>query len=259
MQIAEAIEQYAPLALQEPWDNSGWQLGSPEAVCSGAMICVDATEEVVDEAVAVGANLIVTHHPLIFHPLKQILPASGRVAATVAKALKAGVSIYSAHTSADNAANGVSWQIADRLGIKDVRPLVPGATPGSGTGAIGVLPEPVSPERFAELVKSRIGSPVARCSNPTNAPQTISSVALCGGSGSEFIPAAIASGAQAYVTSDTRHNVFIDYPGRIFLVDIGHYESEKCTKQIFYHILTQKFPNFAAHISQSEINPIVYL
>ena len=258
-QIAAEIERYAPLTLQEQWDNSGWQMGHPDAVCSGVLICVDASEAVVDEAVSLGANLIVTHHPLIFHPLASILPEQGRVTATVEKALKAGISIYSAHTSADNAARGVSWQIATDLGLANIRPLLPGTDPGTGTAAIGNLPMPMSPTEFAAMVKSSIGAETARCSCPATAPAHISRVALCGGSGAEFIPDAIKAGAQAFVTSDSRHNQFIDHANRIFLVDIGHYESEKCTKRIFYHILTQNFPNFAVHISQSETNPIVYL
>lgn len=257
--IAAEIERYAPLTLQEQWDNSGWQIGRPEAVCSGVLICVDASEAVIDEAVSIGANLIITHHPLIFRPMPNILPEQGRVAATVEKALKAGISIYSAHTSADNAVHGVSWQIASDLGLTDIRPLLPGAQPGSGTAAIGNLAKPMSPAEFASLVKQTIGAQTARCSSPATAPTRISRVALCGGSGAEFIPDAIKAGAQAFVTSDSRHNQFIDHANRIFLVDIGHYESEKCTKRIFYHILTQNFPNFAVHISQSETNPIVYL
>lgn len=258
-QIAAAIERFAPLSIQEQWDNSGWQIGHPEAVCSGVLVCVDASEAVVDEAIKLGANLIITHHPLIFRPVPNILPQHGRVPATIEKALKAGISVYSSHTSADNAEKGVSWQIAADLRLTDITPLLPGPAPGSGTAAIGNLPTPMSPAEFAALVKSTTDSPVARCSSLETTPQAISRVALCGGSGAEFMADAIAAGAQAFVTSDTKHNQFIDHANQIFLVDIGHYESEKCTKRIFYHILTQNFPNFAAHISQSEINPIVYL
>lgn len=258
-QIAEALEEFAPLSLQESWDNSGWQVGCPEAVCTGVLICVDASEAIVDEAVRLGTNLIVTHHPLIFRPLQRIMPMQGRVEATVWRAIQNGISVYSSHTSVDNAAGGVSWQIARDLGLIHIRPLLPAAEPDCGTGAVGDLKAAMTPAEFAAQVKSVLGSGVVRCTDPEKAPQCISRVALCGGSGAEFLPEAKAAGAQAYVTSDTKHNQFIDHTDGIFLVDTGHYESENCTKRIFYHILTQKFPNFAAHISQSETNPIVYL
>lgn len=258
-QIAGAIEQYAPLSLQEPWDNSGWQLGNPFAACTGALICVDASCGVVDEAVKKGLNLIITHHPLIFHPLKQILTGTNRVSDTVAKAISAGISIYSCHTAIDNAPNGVSWQIASDLGLCNIEPLAPGHVANSGTGAIGRLPEPMSPQQLARYIKTAMHTDTVRCSTPETAPQKITTLALCGGAGAEFVPPAIAAGAQAYLTSDTKHNQFTDHANQIFLIDIAHYESENCTKRIFYHILTQKFPNFAAQISESETNPIVYL
>lgn len=258
-QIAEALEEAAPLELQEQWDNSGWQLGLPDAVCTGVLICVDASEAVVDEAVKLGVNMIITHHPLIFRPLHKIMPVCGRVDATVWRAIQNGLSVYSAHTSVDNAPNGVSWQLASDLGLKDIQPLLPGVRSESGTGAVGNLEPSMSALEFAAHVKSVLGSGAVRCTDPSKAPSRIARVALCGGSGAEFLPQAKAAGAQAYVTSDTKHNQFIDHTDDIFLVDTGHYESENCTKRIFYHILTQKFPNFAVHISQSETNPIVYL
>lgn len=259
VQIVNAIEQQAPLSLQEPWDNSGWQTGNPNAACTGVLICVDASCGIVEEAREKGLNLIITHHPLIFHPLRQIIAGTNRVCDTVSKAIENGITIYSSHTAIDNAPHGVSWQIATDLGLSDIRPLIPGPAAGSGTGAIGRLAEQMSPLQLVNHIKSSLHTGTIRCSIPEIAPQQITTLALCGGAGAEFVPQAIAAGAQAYLTSDTKHNQFADHSNRIFLADITHYESENCTKRIFYHILTQKFPNFAVHISESETNPIVYL
>ena len=88
---------------------------------------------------------------------------------------------------------------------------------------------------------------------------SIRRIAMCGGSGSEFISAAIRAGAQAFITSDTRYHDFVDYQNEILLIDIGHYESESCTKEIFYNVIREKFPNFACYYSEIEVNPIKYI
>lgn len=128
----------------------------------------------------------------------------------------------------------------------------------TGCGAVGNLPESLSPAQLVDLVKRTFGSPVARCTSYP-ADSQIRRVALCGGSGSFLISKAIAAGAQAFISSDTKYHDFVDYADSIFLIDIGHHESENCTKDIFYHIITKKFPNFAVEYSQKDTNPINYL
>lgn len=128
----------------------------------------------------------------------------------------------------------------------------------SGTGAIGNLPKPVDAAKFIETVKNTFGSPVARCSE-FPADGKIRRVALCGGSGSSLISHGAAAGAQAFITSDTSYHTFLDWANQIQIIDIGHFESENCTKQIFYRIITEKFPNFAVRYSAADINPIKYL
>ena len=122
--IANALEMFAPLPLQEGFDNAGLQVGLTEAEVAGVLLCLDVTEKVVDEAVASGCNLIVSHHPLIFSPLKKI---AGRnyVERCVIKALQNGIAIYSAHTNIDSAKGGVNYRIAEILGLQNVRILVP--------------------------------------------------------------------------------------------------------------------------------------
>ncbi len=257
--ITDAIESVAPRRLQEDYDNTGYQTGNPLQRCTGVLLCVDLTTDILDEAVSKGCNLVITHHPLLFRATKSILPGD-RVNDVLIEAIKRGVTVYSCHTSIDNTpVCGVSWQMAKMLGLKDVSTLTSGDTTTPGAGAIGTLPVPLTHTEFVSLVKKTFNSPVARCSHPVNRDSLISRVALCGGAGGDFIPDAVKEGADAYVTSDCKHNMFIDLTDHIFLVDIGHFESEECTKQIFCDIISKKFANFAVCKSQTEKNPINYL
>lgn len=251
-EITSALEVAAPLELQESYDNCGLLVGRTADECNGALLCVDASLARVAEAVDAGCNLIVAHHPIIFRGLKR-LNGTTPVEQTVIAAIKNGVAIYACHTCLDNAPYSVSTEMAARLGLTGVEPLLAG-----GGGAVGKLPQPLRPAEFAALVKGKFGSPTVRC-NRYPADRMIRTVALCGGSGASFIDDALRVGADAYLTSDTRYHDFVDYADRIFLADIGHYESEKCTTSIFQRIIKEKFPNFAVRISQGEINPITYM
>ena len=123
-EIATALEMFAPLPLQDGYDNSGLQIGLTDAEVTGVLLCLDVTEQIIDEAVALGCNLIVSHHPLLFRPLKRIT-GGNYVERCVIKALSKGVAVYSAHTNLDNAQGGVNYRIAQKLGLKNVRILVP--------------------------------------------------------------------------------------------------------------------------------------
>lgn len=255
--IIAALEAVAPLNLQESYDNTGVQVADPSRPCTGVLLCVDLTEDIIREAQQKGCNLIVTHHPLMFRPVKS-LQQRNRVEQTLVSAIRAGIDIYSCHTSIDNApAVSVSHTMARMLGLRNVRTLVPVNADGAGSGAVGNLPEPISYSEAVQKIKATFHSPVARCA-PAPDSSPVSRIALCGGAGADFIPDAIAAGAQLYLTSDCKHNHFLDHVGGIFLVDIGHFESEECTKQIFYQIISEKFPNFAVYKSEIEKNPITY-
>ncbi len=256
--IIAAIESYAPPALQEDYDNTGYQVGNPDAEATGALLCVDVTEAMIDEAKAKGANLIISHHPLLFRGVKCVA-GRNRPERTLAKAIREGVTVYSSHTALDSACGGVSWRMAQRLGLTGTEVLVPshpGAT--TGLGAVGDLPRPLAAMAFVSAVKEAFGCEVARISRPAQG-LIVERVALCGGSAAEFLPEAIAAGAQAYVTADCKLNQFLDYASDIMLVDAGHFETEECTKEIFFDILTENFPNFAVSYSDTEKNPIIYL
>ncbi len=252
--VTGVIEEFAPLAIQEGWDNSGLCIGSPEDRVSSVLLGLDCTPELVDEAVECGADMIVTHHPLIFSGLKKISP-DDQVGAAVIKAVRAGISIYAAHTSADKVIAGVSGAMAARLGLLNVGILDEDGE-GTGLGVVGDLPEPLTAEEAVRLVKERFNLKMMRSSRPVDG--KISRIAMCGGAGGSLIGAARKSGAQLYLSGDiSYHNFFA--PDGFMIMDIGHYESEIEIVDILFSLIKKNFPTFAVRITQNIYsNPIFY-
>ena len=252
--VTAAIEAFAPLSIQEKWDNSGLCVGSHDAEVNSVLLGLDCTEELVDEAIACGADMIVTHHPLIFSGLKHISP-DDQVGAAVIKAIKAGISIYAAHTSADKVISGVSGAMAAKLGLTDVEILQEDGD-GTGLGVVGNLPSPMSSEAVMDLVKGTFNLNVLKCSRPLQG--EIKRIAMCGGSGGSLIGAAKQSGAQLYISGDiSYHNFFTSED--FMIMDIGHYESEIEIVEILFSLLKKNFPTFAVRITQNiHSNPIFY-
>lgn len=360
-EIVSALERFAPLPLQDGFDNAGLQIGLTDAEATGALLCLDVTEAVLDEAIASGCNLVISHHPLIFKGYKSIT-GKDYVERCILKAIKNDIVIYSAHTNLDNAPGGVNYKIAEKIGLKDVRILepkencliklvtfVPTAqaeevrnalftagcgyigdydscsynTEGEGTfraqegskpfcgnigelhheaevrietilpeykkrevirtlllthpyeepaydlyplynswaqvgaGIIGELEEAESELEFLKRIKKTFEVGCLKHNKLTG--RLIQKVALCGGAGAFLIPQAIDSGADVFITGEIKYH---DYFGRetdILLAEIGHYESEQYTKEIFYSIIRDLFPNFALQFSKVNTNPIKYL
>ena len=252
--VTQVIEGFAPLSIQEKWDNSGLCIGSPDAPVSSVLFGLDCTPELVDEAIECGADMIVTHHPLIFSGLKKISP-DDMVGEAVFKAIKAGISIYAAHTNADKVIAGVSGAMAAKLGLKNVEILSEDGE-GTGLGVVGELPEPMTAQQMLEMVKERFALKTVKASKPVEG--EITKVAMCGGSGGSLISAAKAAGAQLYISGDiSYHNFFT--PEGFMLMDIGHYESEIEIVDILFSLVKKKFPNFAVRITQNmHSNPIYY-
>ena len=360
-EIVSALERFAPLPLQDGFDNAGLQIGLTDAEATGALLCLDVTEAVLDEAIASGCNLIISHHPLIFKGYKSIT-GKDYVERCILKAIKNDIVIYSAHTNLDNAPGGVNFKIAEKIGLKNVRILdpkessliklvtfVPSAqaeevrnalftagcgcignydscsynTEGEGTfraqegshpfcgtvgelhretevrietilpeykkgevirallskhpyeesaydlyplhnswaqvgsGIVGELEEPESELEFLKRIKKRFEVGCLKHNKLTG--RLIQKVSLCGGAGAFLIPQAVRSGADVFITGEIKYH---DYFGRetdILLAEIGHYESEQYTKEIFYSIIRDLFPNFALQFSKVNTNPIKYL
>ncbi len=252
--IIKVVEEFAPLSIQEGWDNSGLCVGSPEDEVTSVLLALDCTPALVDEAMACGADMIVTHHPLIFSGLKKISP-DDMIGEAVIKAIRAGISIYAAHTNADKVIGGVSGAMAAKLGLQNVTILDEDGD-GTGLGVVGDLPQPMTSEEALALVKDKFGLKVVKSSAPMDA--MISRVAMCGGSGGSLIGAARKSGAQLYISGDiSYHNFFT--PDGFMIMDIGHYESEIEIVDILFSLIKKNFPTFAVRITQNlNSNPIYY-
>lgn len=352
---------FMPLPLQDGFDNAGLQIGLTEAEVAGVLLCLDVTESVVDEAVASGCNLIVSHHPLIFSPLKRITGA-GYVERCILKALQNGIAIYSAHTNIDNAPGGVNYRIAEKLGLENVRVLVPkedmlyklvvyvpqshaesvrkalfdagcgeignygscsfnvdgigtfkaneGCSPycgnigevhnekevrietvmpayiknrvisallkahpyeepaydifqlknswnSVGAGVIGELPVEVEELDFLKEVKEKFN--VGSLRHTSALGRKVKTVALCGGAGGSFAGAALASGADVYVTGEARYHDLFNYDGKMLMAIIGHYESEQFTMDIFKEHINKAFPELKVLKTTVDTNPVQYL
>lgn len=256
--VAAAVEAFAPLCLQESYDNSGLQIGSPSDPVSGVLVCLTPTEDIVEEARRRGCDLVVSHHPLLFRGLKHIGSATApeRIAT---RAIRAGINIYSAHTNLDSASYGVSGEMAHALGMTDVRPLRPTA-PGASTGlgAIGRMPRPVPAQEFLRLTADTFSTHCLRYS--ASAPRiVIRTVALCGGAGADLIYDAARAGADAYVTGDLRYHDFDSHGSELLLADIGHYESELGARKLLHRIIADALPELPVFVAETECNPVATL
>ena len=256
-EIIGALEQFAPLSLQDEYDNAGLQIGLTEdADASGALLCLDVTEDVIDEAAERGCNLIVAHHPLLFHAPRRIT-GEDYVQRCIIRAIQRGIWIYSAHTNLDNAPGGVSWRMADKLGLNDVHVLTPQSGGESGAGIIGELPEKMEREDFIALVKETFDADSVRYNSWTG--EQVQTVALCGGAGAFLIPDAIRAGADVFLTGEIGYHRFFGYENDIQLMEIGHYESEQYTLEILREIITKAAPSLPIYETCVETNPINYL
>jgi dinuclear metal center YbgI/SA1388 family protein len=244
---------------QEDYDNSGFLLGNPDCECTGALVALDLTPAVVDEAISLGANLIVTHHPFIFSGIKRITPANATGRAIISL-IKNDIAVYAAHTNLDNIKDGINGILAFQLGLTDchiLRPMSETSSPDIGAGMIGNLPYPIPVSAFIDHVKACLGLPFLRVSDLAS--PAVSRVAICGGSGSFLIDDAIRQHADIYLTGDIKYHDFQRAEGRITIADIGHYESEQFAKQLFYSVISKKFSNFACFISQQGRNFVNYM
>lgn len=262
--ILGALEEFAPLALQDGYDNAGLQIGLAEdAEATGALLCLDVTEDVVDEAVQRGCNLIVSHHPLLFRPVKSIT-GDDYIGRVIMKAIQQKVAIYAAHTNLDSAYEGVNFKMAEKLGLQHIEWLSPktsydyeGAIRTAGEGIIGTLPTPMIQKDFMEHVKEVFRLKSLRVNNAAKG--TISRVALCGGSGAFLIQRAVEQGADAFITGEIGYHRFFGYDDQLLLMEIGHYESEQYTIELLHQVISRKAPGLQVCRTKLQTNPINYL
>jgi len=257
-EVLSALERFAPLPLQESWDNAGLQVGLTETEVSGALLCLDVNERIVDEAIRKGCNLIVSHHPLLFRGLKTISDLTD-VQRTVMKVIENHLCVISMHTNMDNAKGGVNYRIAEKLGLSDVRFFASKQVDGieAGSGVTGLLPEPMAADDFVLAVKKAFGVECAMCNELLRRP--IRQVAICGGAGDFLLDEALRTGADAFITGEMHYHQYFGYEQKIQICVIGHYQSEQFTTEVFQTIIQEACPGVKALIAETNTNPILYL
>ena len=360
-EIVNALEMFAPLPLQDGFDNAGLQIGLTDAEATGALLCLDVTEAVIDEAIMLGYNLVISHHPLIFRGYKSIT-GKDYVERCIMKAIKNDIVVFSMHTNLDNAPQGVNYKIAEKIGLKNLKILEPKENSllklvtfvpkvqadevrtalfeagcgcigdydscsynleGKGTfraqegthpfcgkinelheepeirietilpsfkmrsvekallaahpyeepaydffplqnkwmqvgaGVIGELDEPETETEFLKRIKKTFEVGCVKHTSLNG--RLIQTVALCGGAGAFLLPKAVGLHADVFITGEVKYHDYFYYENDILVAEIGHYESEQYTKEIFFSILKDLFPTLETQMTRVNTNPIKYL
>mgnify|MGYP005882889891 CR=1 FL=1 len=264
IEVVDALERFAPLPLQEGYDNAGLQVGLTEAEVSGALLCLDVTEAVLDEAIENGCNLIVSHHPLIFHKLAH-LTGDDYVQRVVMKAIKHDVAIVSMHTNMDAAVGGVNYRIAAKMGAKVTGTIgrrkevndVDGQSVNGSDGVVATFDEPMAADDFMVLLKKVFNVECVMANEMLRRP--IRTVAVCGGAGDFLLPDAVKVGADAFLTGEMHYHQFFGWEQVIQIAVIGHYQSEQFTKEIFRDVIEEVWPGVRCVLSEINTNPILYI
>jgi len=258
-EVADVLEAWAPLSIQEPWDNAGFCIGLPQTEVNGVLLCLDISMEVIEEALSIGANMIISHHPLIFQGLKQIC-GQNEPARIVAKAIQHDLVVYAAHTNADKVFSGVSGQMADLLGLEERQILRADNRTDMdapvGLGIVGNLPQPEESRNFLLRVKQCFKLSSLR-TGPLHA-SIIRKVAVCGGSGAPLIVQAQKCGADIFLSGDISYHHFFPGDGSMIVADMGHFESEIGIIDRIVQVLLEKKPTFAVRTARCNINPVHY-
>jgi dinuclear metal center YbgI/SA1388 family protein len=226
-EVVAYLERRYPPAWAQSWDRVGLVLGDLDVTVDTVLCVVDCVPETVDEAVSVGAQLIVAHHPLLLRGVSSLAPTTYKGRA-VHRLIKADIALFTAHTNADVAVGGVSDALAHRLGLSEFRPLVP-EEEGRGTGRVGSLPAPEPLSAFVARVAAALPPTAWGVRAAGDPDRVVRTVAVCGGSGDPFLADAARAGADAYVTVDLRHHPASEYlaDGGPALVDAAHWATEQ--------------------------------
>ena len=255
--MVDALERFAPLPLQESYDNAGLQIGLTDAEVSRVLLCLEVTEAVVDEAVSKGCDMIVAHHPLIFRKLAHITGAT-YVERCVAQAIRHDIAIVAMHTNMDAAEGGVNHKMAEKMHLADIRFIGEQREVGgvaAGTGVVGTLPEPLSAAEFMSILKDSFGVKAIMANELLRRP--VRTVAVCGGAGSFLLGEAIKAGADAFVTGEMHYHEYFGQEQKIQIAVIGHYQSEQFTAEVFRDILQPM--GVECVMSETNTNPITII
>ncbi len=225
--VVDALDRRYPREWAEQWDRVGMVLGDIGVPVTKVLCVIDCVPETVGQALAVGAGLIVAHHPLLLKPVSSIAPDTykGRI---IHRLIRADVALYVAHTNADVADPGVSDALAARLDLVNTRPLVPGEG-GRGIGRIGELAAPMLLEEFTGFAARRLPATAGGVRAAGEPKRMIRTVAVCGGAGDSFLADATTAGVDAYLCADLRHHPAGEHlaGGGPALLDVAHWASER--------------------------------
>lgn len=262
-EVIDHLEHIAPLRFQESYDNAGLIVGDRDMDIRGIMVSLDATEEVIQDAIDQDCNVLISHHPILFYGIKKF-DVNNYVHRAVIKAIKNDIALYAIHTNLDNVlCQGVNQKIATRLGLQDITVLRPSIHHRSevqwevGAGVIGDWGGPETAIEALTTIKSKMNATVVKYTRPISRP--IRRIAVCGGAGSFLLSEAKKAGADIFLTSDFKYHEFFDADNQLIIADIGHFESEFYTIELLAEIVTDKFPNFAPHYTKVNSNPVNYL
>ncbi len=247
--IGSILEELIPSSLAESWDNPGWQLRIPKQMVTGVLLTLDVTPEVVTEAKKLGCNLLFSHHPMLFKPLKT-LDLAGTTGSLVGQLIRLGISAWSAHTNLDVVPWGTSAALADALGLSDVS-----ATP-FGFGAVGSLPSPMSTVGIARDAAAKLSS--ALCQVAGDPSRRHQRVAVMGGSGGSFLPEVMKSEATLFITADVRYHEAQEAVARgLDLVILDHFATERPVLETVQRRLSERLPDVPVLISTVPSTPYV--
>ncbi len=257
-EVADALERFAPLPLEESYDNAGLQIGLTDVEVSRALLCLDVTEEIIAEAKTCGCNLIIAHHPLLFRGLKCVSDAN-YVQRCVREAVKNEIAIYAAHTNLDNAMAGVNFKIAEQLGLEGISFLQGISRQGfdGGSGVVGTTTEQIPTTDFLQMVKSIFKADVLMHNRCTK--QSIQKVAVCGGAGEFLLEEAIKQEADAFITGEMSYHHYFGLEEQIQICVVGHYESEQYTIELLQEVLATLCPDLETMKTKVNTNAISYL
>lgn len=248
--IFDLIDSFAPFSQQQSYDNSGICAGSRSQSVTRILTALDITCDVVKEAAAKGCELVISHHPVIFRPLRTLSPDDPAVMLAAG-----GISAICAHTSFDSAAGGMNDLLAERLGLSVVEPLA--IEDGKPIGYVCELSDEAGAADLASLCKQRLGCRVVRY---TDTARSITRAAVCSGSGGDLLGAAAAKGCEALITGDVKHSCFIEAQNRGFcLIDAGHFYTENIFHEALAERITAAFPEVTAIRSESSADPVLVI
>ena len=252
--ILTDLEQQIPLALAESWDNVGLLLGDASVESQGVMTCLTLTEEVAEEAIREGANLVITHHPILFKAVKRLTTATseGRILLQLARA---GVSVYSPHTAFDSAREGINQQIALALGLSSIQPIRVKPQSIDGAGRWGQLAAPLTLSELLDQLKTIC--PAEQFTFVGKLDQLCNRVAIACGAAGDFLPDAAALGCQVFITGETRFHTCLEARSLgVAVVMVGHYASERPAIEELARRLNDHWSPLPVWASRTESDPV---